>query len=229
MLSASQGELLESQGEGKPMPEVSDDGRTVRRRAATRERLLEAAREVLAREGIQGASVEHICEQAGFTRGAFYSNFTSKDDLVLAVFNRERELMFKTLHEAADPAVYAGMGVVEAFALVMDRFLLLQPQDREWYLVHAEFQLRGVRDDEVGREFVAAWRQVRLDFEEFLATALDALRLRLTVDVAHASTIIMGTYENALREALVEGRSIDLRLLKETLPMLLLSVTEPAP
>jgi AcrR family transcriptional regulator len=200
----------------------------VRRRAATRERLLEAAREVLAREGIQGASVEHICEQAGFTRGAFYSNFTSKDDLLLAVFDREREVMFETLRDAADPASYAGMDVVDAFAVVLDRFLLLHPQDREWYLVHAEFQLRGIRDDEVGREFVAAWRQVRIDFEDFLATTLDALALRLTVPLGHASSIIMGTYENALRQALTEGRSIDLDLLKTTLPALLLSVTEPA-
>ena len=188
------------------MVEESDDRPGVRRRAATRERLLDAAREVLAREGIQGASVEHICEQAGFTRGAFYSNFTSKDDLMLAVFDREREAMFTTLREAADPASYVGMSVVEAFAVVMDRFLLLQPQDREWYLVHAEFQLRGVRDDALGREFVAAWRQVRVDFEEFLATTLRALDLRFTVDVGHASTILMGTYENALRQALVEER-----------------------
>ncbi len=198
----------------------------VRRRAATRERVLEAAREVLAREGIQGASVEHICEQAGFTRGAFYSNFTSKDDLMLAVFNREREIMFRTLHEAADPKSYAGMGIVEAFGVIIDRFLLLQPQDREWYLVHAEFQLRGVRDDEVGREFVMAWRQVRIDFEEFMVKALEALELRFTIDAGHASTIVMGTYENALREALVEERPIDLGLLKGTLPLLLLAVTE---
>ena len=205
----------------------SVDRPAVRRRAATRERLLDAAREVLAREGIQGASVEHICEQAGFTRGAFYSNFTSKDDLMLAVFDRERETMFTTLREAADPASYAGMSVVEAFAVVMDRFLLLQPQDREWYLVHAEFQLRGVRDDEVGREFVAAWRRVRIDFEDFLVTTLRALDLRFAIDVGHASTIIMGTYENALRQALIEGRPVDLDLLRITLPTLLLAVTEP--
>jgi len=210
------------------MADNSAERPAVRRRAATRERLLEAAREVLAREGIQGASVEHICDQAGFTRGAFYSNFTSKDDLVLAVFDRERELMFETLRAAADPASYAGMDAVEAFGVIMDRFLLMQPQDREWYLVHAEFQLRGVRDDAVGREFVAAWRQVRIDFEHFLVTSLDVLGLRLTVDAGHASTILMGTYENALREALVEDRPIDLGLLKGTLPLLLLTVTEPA-
>jgi AcrR family transcriptional regulator len=210
------------------MGDATIDRPPVRRRAATRERMLEAARVVLAREGIQGASVEHICEQAGYTRGAFYSNFTSKDDLMLAVLDRERELMFRALHDAADPAIYTGMNIVDAFAVVMDRFLVLQPLDRVQYLVHAEFQLRGVRDDEVGRRFVAAWRQIRADFEAFLSTTLDALGLRLTVPIGHASSIIMGTYENALRMALIEARPLDLDLLKATLPTLMLSVTEPA-
>lgn len=199
----------------------------VRRRAATRLRLLDAARQVLAREGIQGASVEHICDQAGFTRGAFYSNFSSKDELVLALFEHERDLMFERLREAADPSSYVGLDLMDAVGVIMDRFLLLQPQDRVWYLVHVEFQLRGVRDDAVGREFVAAWRRVGVDFEEFMVGALAALDLRLTVDPAHASTILMGTYETAQREALVEDRPIDLALLKRTLPLMLLGVTEP--
>ncbi|MEJ7634420.1 TetR/AcrR family transcriptional regulator [Aeromicrobium sp.] len=207
--------------------EESPERPAVRRRAATRERLLDAAREVLASEGIQGASVEHICDQAGFTRGAFYSNFASKDELVFALFDREREVMLSTLREAADPASYAGMGVAEAIAVIMDRFLLLQPPDRDWYLVHAELQLRGVRDDAVGREFVTMWKQVEVDFEEFMVTVLAALGLRPTVPSRHLAMILMGTYEAALREALVQNRPIDLDLLRGTLPAVLLSATAP--
>lgn len=198
-----------------------------RSRAATRERLLDAARAVLAREGIQGASVEHICEQAGFTRGAFYSNFTSRDDLVLALFRREREAMMMTLRAAADPSSYAGMEPAEAIGIIMDRFVLLQPPDREWYLVHAEFELRGVRDDAVGREFNDAWREVKEQFKALMVSVLDALGLRLTVDPNHAATVVMGTYDTALREALIEGRPLDLDLLRVTVPLLMLSVTEP--
>ena len=51
------------------------------KKAETRRRLLEAAAEVFIRRGFQGASVEEICEEAGFTRGAFYSNFRSKEQL----------------------------------------------------------------------------------------------------------------------------------------------------
>jgi AcrR family transcriptional regulator len=47
----------------------------------TRAALLEAAGRVFVRDGFQGASVEKISAEAGFTRGAFYSNFASKEEL----------------------------------------------------------------------------------------------------------------------------------------------------
>lgn len=206
---------------------TSDTAPATRSRAATRERLLDAARAVLAAEGIQGASVERICDEAGFSRGAFYSNFSSKDDLVLALFRRERETMMSLLQEAADPQAYAGMDPVEAVGVIIDRFVLLQPPDREWYLVHAEFELRGVRDDAVGREFNDAWREVKAEFEAVMVTLLRQIGLELTVETGHASAILMGTYDTALREALIERRPLDLDLLKVTVPIVMLSVTRP--
>lgn len=201
---------------------------TTRSRQATRERMLDAAAVVLAREGIQGASVEHICEQAGFTRGAFYSNFSSKDELVMALFERERVAMLARMREAADPTDLLGRDLADVFATIMDRFMVLQPPDRDWYLAHAEFELRGVRDDEVGRAFNEAWRDIKSQVEELIESVLAQFGLRLTIDLGHAATVLMGTYDNALRESLIERREIDHELLRRTLPALILAVVEPA-
>jgi AcrR family transcriptional regulator len=54
-------------------------------RDETRQRLFEAAAEVFETQGIGAASVETICSAAGFTRGAFYSNFATKDELITAM------------------------------------------------------------------------------------------------------------------------------------------------
>src|SRR5699024_12588940 len=54
------------------------------RRQQTRSTLVKAGISVFAVRGIDGASIEEICEAGGLTRGAFYSNFSSRDDLVLA-------------------------------------------------------------------------------------------------------------------------------------------------
>ena len=55
------------------------------KQAVTRARLLDAAGRVFRRRGFEGASVEQITAEAGFTRGAFYSNFKSKDELIIAM------------------------------------------------------------------------------------------------------------------------------------------------
>ncbi|WP_426614224.1 TetR/AcrR family transcriptional regulator [Bradyrhizobium sp. McL0616] len=59
--------------------------RTRPTRDDTRDRLFEAAARVFEEDGIGGASIEAIAAAAGFTRGAFYSNFKSKDELIIAM------------------------------------------------------------------------------------------------------------------------------------------------
>ena len=59
--------------------------RTRPTRDETREKLFEAAARVFEEQGIGGASIEAIAAAAGFSRGAFYSNFKSKDELIIAM------------------------------------------------------------------------------------------------------------------------------------------------
>ena len=59
--------------------------RTRPTRDETRERLFQAAATVFEERGIGAASIDAIAEAAGFTRGAFYSNFASKDELIVAM------------------------------------------------------------------------------------------------------------------------------------------------
>jgi len=59
--------------------------RTRPTRDDTCEKLFEAAAQVFEEQGIGGASIEAIAAAAGFTRGAFYSNFKSKDELIIAM------------------------------------------------------------------------------------------------------------------------------------------------
>jgi AcrR family transcriptional regulator len=62
-----------------------------RRRAMTRSHLLEAAASVFAQQGFHGASLDDVAARAGFTKGAVYSNFKSKDDLFLALLDDRME------------------------------------------------------------------------------------------------------------------------------------------
>jgi AcrR family transcriptional regulator len=61
------------------------------RREQTRERLLEAARKTFVKKGLAATSVDNIAEAAGYTRGAFYSNFDGKPELLLELLRRDHE------------------------------------------------------------------------------------------------------------------------------------------
>jgi AcrR family transcriptional regulator len=88
-------------------------------REETRQRLFEAAASVFEEQGIGAASVEAITSAAGYTRGAFYSNFATKDDLIAAMLadHVERTIRrhLELLMEHRDPA-----GFVQAL-VTMDR------------------------------------------------------------------------------------------------------------
>jgi AcrR family transcriptional regulator len=71
------------------------------KRVQTRERLLEAAERVFLRRGLQGSSVEEIAAEAGFTRGAFYSNFKSKDELFVELLQARVYRQYADMAEEA--------------------------------------------------------------------------------------------------------------------------------
>jgi AcrR family transcriptional regulator len=73
--------------------------RTRPTRDDTRDKLFEAAARVFEDQGIGGASIEAIAAAAGFTRGAFYSNFTSKDELIIAMLENHVEQSIRRMHE----------------------------------------------------------------------------------------------------------------------------------
>ena len=79
------------------------------RRQKTRARLLDAAFEIFADKGVHASSVEMITEAAGFTRGAFYSNFSTKEELFFALMERENTLRIEqTLVPHAERVPSAG-------------------------------------------------------------------------------------------------------------------------
>ena len=88
--------------------------RTRPTRDDTREKLFEAAAGVFEQQGIGSASIEAIASAAGMTRGAFYSNFDSKDDLIIAMLEdhverslkHHRELLAKHREPEDFPGAY---------------------------------------------------------------------------------------------------------------------------
>ncbi len=198
-----------------------------RRRATTRARLLDAAREVLAESGIQGATVEQICERAGFTRGAFYSNYASKDELVVDLFNREKERMVDALREAVDTELRHGD--LGSIAQVLERFTSVEPIDRTWFLVHQEFVIHAVRHRRIADVYVELWEKTHEEFAEIIEMACEGLGRRLTIDLQAATRLVLGLFDTSLRDTFVRDDApvADLTILQEQIPALVQALSEP--
>ena len=72
----------------------------------TREELLSAAHDCFARYGYQGSSVDRIAEKAGFSKGAFYSNFDSKASILLEILARHHAKYIAQLRDIIDRATF---------------------------------------------------------------------------------------------------------------------------
>lgn len=180
------------------------------RRERTRERLLDAAAQVFARVGFGAASVEAIAEAAGFTRGAFYSNFESKEHLFLELTDRQFRDQLVAL-ESAVSSVGAGVlhgshvdrgAIRTVLALVTEG----KAPEARWHLVGVEFELLAMRDPDVGAAWRAQQRTMRAELAEALTRLLARVGLRFVVDAGVAVELLRGTYEAAARDAYAAGR-----------------------
>jgi AcrR family transcriptional regulator len=134
-------------------------------RAQTRQRLVDAAMRVFARAGYAGASVNTIAAEAGYTVGALYSNFASKDELFWAAFEQHcaRDLA------ALDALVTNTANWDELMVAITERFADLDEEHREWWALWAELWLYGQRHPETAHRLAA----VQDDTRSVIARALE--------------------------------------------------------
>jgi AcrR family transcriptional regulator len=111
----------------------------------TRAKLLASARTVLAREGYENASVDRIAEEAGFSKGAFYSNFDSKEEIFLELLEthsmRDVTEIAELLNGTSDP---------KEMISIISQWALARSSDHYWGLLALELFRRARRDATFG-------------------------------------------------------------------------------
>ncbi|WP_217552046.1 TetR/AcrR family transcriptional regulator [Streptomyces sp. GbtcB6] len=118
--------------------------RVTRRRVQTRARLLDAAFTVFAAKGFGRVSIEEVCEAAGFSRGAFYSNFATLDELFFALYRERADLIAQQVADAL-----AGDGPDLDVPASVDRVTDVLLLDVDWLLVKTDFLVHAARDPAV--------------------------------------------------------------------------------
>ena len=176
------------------------------RRAQTRERLLAAATTVFAERGVNGASVEEICETAGFTRGAFYSNFADKDALVLALIEADVAAQYAAARAALEGVESAlGTGTVaDVVSRALQQLDTFGATGREGVLAQQELLLHAARVPALHgpyRDFLAASSE---QLRTLLTGALERLGLEFTLPVELAVEMLLATHARVQTQALFD-------------------------
>ena len=85
----------------EPLPESAG----TRRKENTRAKLVRASLDVFVEKGIDGATVDDLVKAAGFTRGAFYSSFSSKEEVFIALFDEVTAELMAIANSSLESAV----------------------------------------------------------------------------------------------------------------------------
>ena len=136
-------------------------------RERTRERLLEAARVAVARNGYDGASVADITEAAGFSKGAFFSNFESKEALLLELLRRHKE------QDIADLGRILGAELHKDTASALDRYFKDRADAGGWARLDIELQLHAARNPAFAADYDALQNRTRSGLAQLIAALFD--------------------------------------------------------
>ena len=171
---------------------------TTKRRPITVTALLDAAMELFAEQGYGATSIPDICTRARLTKGAFYSNFTNKDALFLALLDRSWERRAEWIRRAMPAGgelATAPNNRAQAHDLLVDR---------QWTLVSMEFSLHAIRHPDVAQLLVAHELRVRSELAVLVTAALEQAGRIPTLSVDELARMIVAVTEGTDIQALTD-------------------------
>lgn len=173
-----------------------------RRLEHTRSVLLDAAEEVFAEKGFAPATLDDIARTAGYTKGAIYKHFTTKEDLFLAVSDRYWRRYFDNFAEVMSSAKQVGPREIDEIARRWR--LLSQDRGAEHAALGHEFMLYLLRNPDA-RERVAAKRSEVVDaLTKFITEGIDQLGGTLLIPPKTFAQVLIAT-----SDAVVLGSELD--------------------
>ncbi|MFD3837909.1 TetR/AcrR family transcriptional regulator [Streptomyces sp. NPDC058642] len=174
--------------------------RVTKRRVRTRANLLDAAFAVFAAKGFGRVSIEEVCEAAGYSRGAFYSNFDSLDELFFALYRQRADLIADQVSGAL-ALDGPDLDVPAAVDRVTDVLLL----DRDWLLVKTDFLVYAAREPAVAQTLLEHRERLRRAISERLARAQGHTALPAVLgDLDGAAHAVVAAYDGVTVQLLLD-------------------------
>jgi uncharacterized protein (TIGR03086 family) len=198
-----------------------------RRRAMTRQHLLDASAIVFAKRGFHAATIDEIASYAGFTKGAVYSNFKSKDDLFLALLDqrvsREHALMSEALSRAPDENSTPIAEVEQRLQMGSAYW------DDDFTTLYLEFVLYARRNPEAREKLVAQMQREAAAEEELIGHEYTVVGNAPPYPIKPLATVTGSLFIGLQLRRLIEPDAVNQETIDTALEMLLvaMSINDP--
>ena len=185
-------------------------------RSTTRHALLTAAVAVFARQGIARTSLSEIAAEAGLTKGAVYSNFASKDELLLAIMESH---LIERMRDAT--AVFDGeLSTPDAVRAAGARLLASMVADARWHRLLLEYWTLAIHDETVMSALAAKRREVRATVARAITAAADAHGVTLPITAEELTVTLMALSNGYAVERAIDETAVPDDLFEKVLALL---------
>jgi AcrR family transcriptional regulator len=169
------------------------------KQAHTRTCLMESAAKVFARRGLQQASIDEVAGDAGFTKGAFYANFKSKEELFLAMLDER----FAQRIEQID-RVWTSEGDLQDKARRSGQDFADYLSDDEWSRLFFEFAAYAARNEDFRQELVTRYRALRDRVADLYRRRKDEMGIEPSVSPEQVAVMTFAMANGLALEKLLE-------------------------
>jgi AcrR family transcriptional regulator len=170
------------------------------KQAHTRTCLMEAAARVFTKRGLQQASIDEVAEDAGYTKGAFYANFKSKEELFLAMLDER----FAERLEEIDRVMSTSADVTDQAHEAGADFMRYVSADPEWQRLFFEFAAYAARNEEFRQELVTRYRTLRDRIAQGLARRAEEAGVEPPLPVDQVALMTFAMANGVALERLLE-------------------------
>ena len=185
---------------------TQDHARDRRSRSSTRLKLIRSAPAVFAQQGIDGASVSDLCTAAGFTRGAFYSNFESKQELAILAFDDIATQLVETIRSELDQWLGSGADVEEVVTRIIEG-VTDQAANVNQQALRVELSIAAFRSPDVRERMAPIRERVYHAIERALVRVAETQHLRFTAAPADVARMMLTSYSGQLTDHMAMGGS----------------------
>ncbi len=189
-----------------PLP----DAPATRRRENTRMRLVRASLDVFVDKGIDGATIDDLVTAAGFTRGAFYSSFSKKEEVFYALFESVTDEVIAMVRTSVEGALgHATSATPAEDATVMVAiFDAIRPYGRQWYLLYSEAVAHALRSEEALVQLNAQRHRLRDEIAHALAQGIRLKQETCAIGVDHLAQLLIGVFVDLMVQENLDGDDI---------------------